>query len=235
MLRTDTVHIWRIDLDTATAAAGALLRTALSEPERDRAAGIDDPVLRARFEAARGAARRILGRYLSRPPDLIGWRTGRWGKPHLAGHEDALRFSLSHCGPLALLAVTGSRDVGVDLERPVPGRNVLALSRRYFTADESALVAGAAETDRDGVFLALWTRKEACTKAAGTRLLGHGLRLPVAGPPHSRGPLRVHDPAGRLPGCWSVRDVPAPPGHRAAVALAGTAPAYLTIRQWEPQ
>ncbi|MFI0975839.1 4'-phosphopantetheinyl transferase family protein [Streptomyces sp. NPDC021093] len=235
MLRTDTVHVWRIDLDAAAARAGVLLRTALSEPERDRAAGIGDPVLRARFEAARGAARRLLGRYVSRPPAGLGWRTGRWGKPHLAGHEDALRFSLSHCGPQALLAVTGPRDVGVDLERPVAGRDVLALSRRYFTADESALVAAAAAVDREGVFLSLWTRKEACTKAAGTHLLGHGLRLPVAGAPRSPGPLRVHDPAGRLPGCWSVRDVPAPPGHRAALALTGTAPAHLTIRQWEPR
>ena len=230
-----TVHVWRIDLDDAMRRSAAPLRAALSPEERLRSARMPDPVLRGRFEAARGATRRILGQCLGRPPARLTWHTGPWGKPRIAGHEDTVRFNLSHCAGHALLAVTGPRDIGVDLERARPGRDAVALSRRYFPAEESALVAETAEDRRPDVFLTLWTRKEACTKAAGASLFGHGLRLAVTAAPAAEGAVLAHDPTRRLPGSWLVHDVPAPAGHAAAVALDGAAPAHLTIRQWEPQ
>ncbi|MEV5981350.1 4'-phosphopantetheinyl transferase superfamily protein [Streptomyces sp. NPDC052114] len=232
---SDRVDVWHLDLDAAMKRAAVPLRSALSERERDRAARMSDPVARARFVAARGATRLIVGRCLDRPPAGLTWRTGRWGRPRVTGHEDTLRFSLSHCAGRAVVAVTGPRDVGVDLERSRESRDVVALSRRYFPADESALVARAAEDDRPEVFLTLWTRKEACTKAAGTSLLRHGLRLSVTATPDADGAVLAHDPSRQLPGSWTVHDVPAPPGHGAAVALDGDAPVHLTIRPWEPQ
>ncbi|MEU6477896.1 4'-phosphopantetheinyl transferase superfamily protein [Streptomyces sp. NPDC047017] len=233
--RADKVRVWQIDLDDAMRRSAAPLRAALSPEERLRAARMPDPVLRSRFEAARGAARHILGRCLGRPPARLTWHTGRWGKPRIAGSEGIVRFNLSHSGGHALLAVTGPRDIGVDLERAQPGRDIVALSHRYFPAEESALVAEAAGDRRHLVFLTLWARKEACTKAAGTSLLGHGLRLAVTTAPAAGGTVLAHDPTRRLPGRWLVHDVPAPSGHVAAVALDGDAPAHLTIRQWEPQ
>ncbi|MCF3122500.1 4'-phosphopantetheinyl transferase superfamily protein [Streptomyces arenae] len=237
MTRTDSdrVDVWHIDLDTAVKKAAVSLRSVLSEEERARSARIGDPVSRARFAAARGATRLIIGRCLGRSPAGLTWRTGRWGKPRVTGHEDALRFSLSHCAGRAVVAVTGPRDVGVDLERSRESRDVVALSRRYFPADESALVAEAAEGDRPAVFLTLWTRKEACTKAAGTSLLRHGLRLSVTATREADGAVLAHDPSRQLPGSWTVHDIPAPPGHGAAVAVDGDAPVHLTIRPWEPQ
>ncbi|MEU6990909.1 4'-phosphopantetheinyl transferase superfamily protein [Streptomyces sp. NPDC046465] len=231
----DRVRVWRIDLDAVMERSAAPLRAALSPEERLRSSRMRDPVLRGRFEAARGAARHILGRYVGRPPARLAWHTGRWGKPWIAGHEDTVRFNLSHCDGHALLAVTGPRDIGVDLERVRPGGDVVALSRRYFPAEESSLVADALEARRPDVFLTLWARKEACTKAAGASLLGHGLRLLVSAPPVGGGAVLAHDPTRRLPGRWLVHDVPAPAGHGAAVALDGAEPAHLTIRQWEPQ
>ncbi|TLQ47869.1 4'-phosphopantetheinyl transferase family protein [Streptomyces marianii] len=233
--RSDRVGVWQIDLDDVMQRSAAPIRAALSPEERLRSALMPDPVLRSRFEAARGAARHILGQCLGRPPARLTWHTGRWGKPRIAGHEDTMRFNLSHSGGHALLAVTGPRDIGVDLERSQPSRDVVALSHRYFPAEESALVAETAEDRRPGVFLTLWTRKEACTKAAGTSMLGHGLRLVVTAAPVAEGAVLAHDPTQRLPGRWLVHDISAPAGHGAAVALEGDAPAHLTIRQWEPQ
>ncbi|KUJ69676.1 hypothetical protein ACZ90_10170 [Streptomyces albus subsp. albus] len=63
-------------------------------------------------------------------------------------------------------------------------------------------------------------------------MLGRGLRIPVAGLGAPGGRV-THDPTGRLPGVWSVRSVPAPPGHQAALAVEGPGPVRLTVRRWE--
>jgi 4'-phosphopantetheinyl transferase len=60
--------------------------------------------------------------YLDPEPEQIQLREGEHGKPHLADREEQLRFNLSHSGGLALVAVSGEFEVGVDLERVRPQR-----------------------------------------------------------------------------------------------------------------
>ncbi|MFE5460063.1 4'-phosphopantetheinyl transferase family protein [Nocardia sp. NPDC056564] len=222
------VHIWTIALDMPGGAVAALA-AALAAEERSHCAALPEAEQRRRFVAARGASRVILGRYLGMPPEQLSWRTGRWGKPMIADCADSLCFSLSHSGSIALLAVTGGREVGVDVERWRPGFAAVAFADRYFPPQERALVRIAERHGEPGGFLRLWTRKEACVKAAGARL-GQGLKLPVAGGEV----LSVCDPSGRLPGSWLVRDVPVPDGYAASVAAAGSASYRLYSQHWRP-
>ncbi|HYH53493.1 MAG TPA: hypothetical protein VD761_05120 [Solirubrobacterales bacterium] len=60
--------------------------------------------------------------YLDQEPEQIELREGEHGKPHLADCREQLRFNLSHSGGLALVAVSGEFEVGVDLERVRPQR-----------------------------------------------------------------------------------------------------------------
>ncbi|MFC7545967.1 4'-phosphopantetheinyl transferase family protein [Plantactinospora sp. GCM10030261] len=207
------VHLWPIGLDQPGPVVAALYPV-LDRAERHRAAD-HGPVPARRFVVARGAVRVLLGRYLGRPPAALRWRTGRWGKPALVDPE-APRFNLTHTAGVALLAVSRTRAVGVDLDRRRAGLPAAALAGRYFPAGERGLV----RSGGPDAFLRLWVRKEAWVKAAGDRMT-RGLVLPVAGP----GPvLAVRDPAGRIPGDWTLRDLPAPPGYAACVALAGSRP-----------
>jgi 4'-phosphopantetheinyl transferase len=214
----DVVHVWHIGPDLPAPVAAALAGL-LSAQESERWHSYLSPARRSSFLAAHGAARVILAGYLSVPPADLRLRTGRWGKPEVIGSP--VRFSLSHSGRSILLAVTGRRDVGVDIERAGDPEAMTRLARRFFRPEEAALLGGA---EPSTVFLRLWTRKEACVKAAGGRLV-EGMRLPVQDP-------LVHDPYGRLPGPWLVRDLPAPPGYGAAVALGGSRPYEVISRQW---
>ncbi|UGT61024.1 4'-phosphopantetheinyl transferase family protein [Nocardia asteroides] len=207
----------------------------LSDDDRRRADSIADPAARGRFVTAHAATRLILGRRLAVAPTQLIWRPGRWGKPAIAGHEGVLRFSLSHSADRALLAVTGPRDIGVDVERRRLDIDHLRLSRRYFLPEESMLVAAAHDLDRADIFTRLWTRKEACTKAAGTRMLGRGLRIPAAEAFDAVHGGVVHDPAGTTPGPWLVFDLTVAAGYHAAVALDGITPARIDVRRWQPQ
>lgn len=128
--------------------------------------------------------------------------------------DTGVRVNLAHAGDLALFAVTTGRAVGVDIEELPDARAAQRLAARYFPLAENAHVG--ADPDR---FARLWTRKEACLKAAGGRLTP-GLHLPVL---------------GERPGdAFRVLDLPAPPGFRAAVALTGTADFAVSVRRWWP-
>ncbi|GGZ09265.1 4'-phosphopantetheinyl transferase [Streptomyces olivaceoviridis] len=223
------VHLWTIAPDAPPEVADQLA-TVLDAAARRRCSGLPDARRARSFVAVHGAVRVILGRYRGTAPDRLGLRAGRWGKPELVD-GDGLRFSLTHSGGAVLLAVTGGgRDVGVDIEGGRPGGAAEALAARYFPPQESALVASAAPGRRRDTSLRLWTRKEACVKAAGARL-ALGLGLPVAGD----GDVRlVDDPTGRLPAPWLVRDLDAPAGYRAAVAMAGPEPYAVRRRRLRP-
>jgi 4'-phosphopantetheinyl transferase len=106
------LHVWRARLD----AGGWPAADGLPAAERERAAGLNRPDARRRWVAARWALRGVLARYLELEPAAIELRFGARGKPMLAAAESPLRFNLSHSGELALIAVAGGREVGVDVQ-----------------------------------------------------------------------------------------------------------------------
>jgi len=207
------VHVWLIPADPPGDAAAAIRAAALDEDERRRAAAIRVDRFRSRFVSAHGAARLILAAHLGIAPTDIVWRRGPHGKPSLVGQS--AQANLSHSDEWVLLAATTAGPVGVDVQRVDERVDVLRLAERYFPPAEAAHVAAAGRhAERAARFFALWTRKEACLKASGGRLI-EGMRVPVLGTDH------VHDPDGSLPGPYVVRDLPAPTGFHAAVAVEG--------------
>jgi 4'-phosphopantetheinyl transferase len=115
----------------------------------------------------------LLARSLECDPASIRFRRDGWGKPHLLGQPN-VHFNVSRSGSLLVVAI-GLRPVGVDVEvvRPVVDRT--ALGTLHLTPFEWEEVLAADEDRRDELFLAAWTRKEACAKA-----IGAGLRIPPA-------------------------------------------------------
>ncbi|GLZ39772.1 4'-phosphopantetheinyl transferase superfamily protein [Actinokineospora sp. NBRC 105648] len=206
----DTVRVWLVD-------------SALPAPELDRLAATLDPGERAKaaemgarqrreYIAAHGAARAIVGRALGIEPARVRWTIGRHGKPEV----DGLRMSLTRSFGLAMVACADRRAVGVDLQWVDDGLDIPRAATRFYPADEARHVGGSPAR-----FTGLLARKEACVKAAGGRLFP-GLRLPV----HDRTVVWQAD------GPYRVRDIPAPRGYLAAVALAGTEDFEVREHRW---
>jgi 4'-phosphopantetheinyl transferase len=154
------------------------------------------------------ALRRVLGLYLEEPAGAIEIAHGTHGKPHLASEPDRLAFNLSHSGELTLVAVTRGREVGVDVERAKPARDLVALAERALSPEDATAVREAAGEDRTAVFYDLWTRHEARLKCLGTGLAGA--------------------PAWPSPPV-AVVSLPIDPGYAAALAVTGEA---VPIRCW---
>jgi 4'-phosphopantetheinyl transferase len=109
---TAEIHIWHADLAAAEAPAPDELPAA----EWERAERLLPARARERWPVARWVLRRILARYVEESPGRIELRLERRGKPALAGGPAPLHFNLSHSGDLALVAVSGEREVGIDVE-----------------------------------------------------------------------------------------------------------------------
>jgi 4'-phosphopantetheinyl transferase len=159
------IHVWRAELG---GGGGGPSHEILPTAERERAEAIKRPLSRQRWVASRWALRAILARYLREDPAVVKLRLGESGKPALADPTAPLRFNLSHSGALALIALVGGREVGVDIEEVQAGRNVVALSRRALDPAAAAAVLAAAPGTRPTAFHQAWTRREAIAKCLGS-------------------------------------------------------------------
>ncbi|HET7590871.1 MAG TPA: 4'-phosphopantetheinyl transferase superfamily protein [Solirubrobacterales bacterium] len=163
----DGVHIWRAALDEA----GWPGVERLPPQERERAASFLREDACRRWAAARWALRRVLERYLDEPAAAIELEVEAGGRPRLRS-DPGLEFSLSHSNGLALVAVAGGHEVGVDVELVAPRRDLEALAERALGVEDAAAVREAPEPRRTEVFYAAWTRHEARLKCIGAGLTG---------------------------------------------------------------
>ncbi len=150
------LHAWSARLDSA----GWPDVGGLPVAERDRAVKLLSDKVRRRWVASRWALREVLARYTGQEPAEIELRCGGRGKPMLADPDAPLRFNLSHSGELALIAVAGGREVGVDVQ---------------------------AIGDKPAEFYAEWTQREAVAKCHGTGLWAPLPDAPVAVAPLDAG------------------------------------------------
>lgn len=199
------MHLWAAHLAGADLHLERWLRS-LPPAERRRAEGIPLPGQRARWVAARGLLRHLLGGYLAMEPEAVRLEYGEHGKPAVAAPPPGagLHFNLSHAGELALFAFTRDREVGIDVERvrEVPrAERIVARILPPAEADRwRALPAG----ERLPAFFAAWTRLEALAK-----LRGDGVWRTLA-----------DDPGGAAHGASLLTLAPLP-GYAAALAVRG--------------
>ena len=182
-LHAGQLHLWRIPLENSPADI-ELLSSLLSTAEIARAERLRIPAKKHIFILGRARLRQILARYLPIEAAAVEFCYGPQGKPALAPQvASGLSFNLSHSGNWALLAVTRTGEVGVDLEQLDRQLDYLKLAEQFFSPVEiSALNRCATARQRRG-FYRLWTAKEARLKA-----IGHGFSAvsgqPLALPDH---------------------------------------------------
>jgi 4'-phosphopantetheinyl transferase len=160
------VHVWRASLALAPDEVSGCMAN-LSADERERAHRFVVEPARAQFVAARSALRAILALYLGRAPEDVRFVLGPVGKPSLANAASPLFFNLSHSREVALVAVTRSGEIGVDVEHVREMATRDAMAERFFHPNEVAALQTLPPDLRARGFFNAWTRKEAFLKATG--------------------------------------------------------------------
>ncbi|NJO22697.1 MAG: hypothetical protein HC868_06820 [Sphingomonadales bacterium] len=170
MHTSSVIELWLVDLEGCAEALEMLEGDTrrLAADEYDRANAISDPRERRHRLAAYTALRILLERISG--PGVRGhpFERSAGGKPRL--DPGSAEFSLSHIDGLALIGVSPTLPLGVDLERARPVR-----MGAHRVAEISAVGAGLSDkplpvAGTDRIFLQAWARLEAFGKASGRGL-----------------------------------------------------------------
>lgn len=144
--------------------------TVLSSAETARAQRFRFARDRERYVRGRAFLRHALGAATDQPPARLALTETQNGKPF---RDDTLHFNLSHSAGLAVLAISVSGPVGIDLEFIDRGIDVAGLAQSCFTKDEARSLLNLPAPEQAAQFFAFWTAKEARMK-----LTGDGMSLP---------------------------------------------------------
>jgi 4'-phosphopantetheinyl transferase len=217
-LPAGTIHLWKKAFDASPEEMERCYEV-LSTEERTRAQRfLVEPPRRA-FILTRGTLRLLLGKYLDRPASEISFRYTEFGKP-LLNEGNELGFNVSHTDGVALLAFVRGSELGVDVEKIRPVRDLKDLANRFFSpAERGKLNTLEADDELHAAFFRCWTRKEAYIKGKG-----EGLSLPlhqfdVSLEPGATQALIATRPDAAEASRWLVRDISFDPSYAAALAI----------------
>jgi 4'-phosphopantetheinyl transferase len=183
-LLSSAVQVWAAWLDAEEVTIEQYQRL-LCRQECERASRFAFQRERERFIAARGLLRTILGTFLGADPRELEFIYSATGKPSLGGDftDCGLEFNLAHSGGLGVFAVSGLGAVGIDVEQVRPVPEYSALSERFFTPHECALINTLPRDEAIRAFFQIWILKEAWLKATGEGIAGLSGSADLLSPP----------------------------------------------------
>ncbi len=141
--------------------------------------------------ASRVLLRLSLSQAVERKISPAAWEFRRtsYGRPTLAEGFPDVYFSVSHTDDLALVAVSTTRNLGIDVE-PIDQELDANVIKNFCHSKESARLEDFSQHKRTREFLRLWTQKEAYSKLVG---LGHSIDFSkidcLSDPPQSPAPV----------------------------------------------
>lgn len=219
-LQTGAVHVWQQHLRCQPIEVESY-RQILSPDEVARARRFRFDSDRNEFIVGRGTLRRLLGQYLSIPPNDLHFSYSAFGRPCVVGHKAAaaLDFNISHSGGVALLAFAGGRQIGVDIEKVRQDFMTGEIVDRFFSIAERAALRELPDDQRHAAFFRCWTRKEAFIKALGEGL-SHPLdQFDVSLDPNTPAALLATRPDASEAQRWMLCDIEVPRDYAAALAF----------------
>lgn len=221
-------HAWivLIELDLACPSHEEF-SAVLNPDERDRAARFRFEEDRVRFAQARAWTRTLLGRYSGVGPGDVRLEAGLHGKLVWAGQP--WHFNVSHSGELAAIALTAVGELGVDVERIRPLRDLSGVAERFFTPHERTQLEVSSSDRRESDFFECWVRKESVLKALGTGLSLAPEKIATTVEPGGTARLLAIEGEAHAASSWKLFSFVPREGYRGCLAAPSGA---LEVRIW---
>lgn len=169
MIPSHMIVIWKVRIPRFNAEEERF-RTLLSSKETKKADAFRSKELTRRYVITQGILRCILGKYLVIAPEEVEFTLGPHQKPYVARDSSKLQFNMTHSGDLALIAISTSDEVGIDIERCDPNFLDEGLEKSVLSEYEREAYAKVPAQLKTEAFFCAWTHKEALLKLAGVGL-----------------------------------------------------------------
>ena len=185
-LNEGEVHLWVAHL-TVSPPRIKQYYPLLSTEEKERSERFVHFIHRKRFIASHGFMRSVLASYLDGDAAGLIFKREEKGKPYLSSTDRIapLQFNLSHSNNLALLAISKTQAIGVDVEFMERKNEWKKISQRFFTPEEQTALFSLPENQQQQAFFNVWTRKEAHMKVVGEGLYLSPSQFNVSVPPQA--------------------------------------------------
>ncbi len=194
----------------------------LDDAERVRLANFALEHARTQFLTAYCLLRSVLSLYRPRHPSEWAFTTNAYGRPRLAGGQaaDLLHFNLSHTHGMATCAISGTEEIGIDVEWMDRNLDFAALAPGVLAPPELARLHAASGAEKRDLFFSFWTLKEAYIKARGMGmslpLKELGFEIDGSSPPK----IFFQEGLEDAPARWSFSLFSPAPSHRVAAAAS---------------
>ncbi len=199
----DEITVWQFPL-TATSEELDRLSSVLSPYEFAWAHSFGKPEARKASIVRRGQLRILLAEQLQVTPKEIEFESLAFGKPIVKGSD--LHFSATSCLEYGGVAISKTRQIGLDLEHP--DRLMVAPHWPGDDFDDYDHFLANTKEERLQRYVQDWCRREALGKASG-----HGIRTLDAIPtPEPFATIKFFDLEAQ------VHDIPAPDGYHQSIA-----------------
>jgi 4'-phosphopantetheinyl transferase len=231
-LPTDEAHVWYAW--TAQCRDPALLAyydSLLTPDERVRHARFAFDYLRDEYLLTRALCRLTLSRYAAVAPMAWQFERNDYGRPEIAGAQQALdlQFNLSNARSLVAIIVTRGRAAGIDVEETQRATEMLPIAGHYFSATELADLQALPAAQQPDRFFQLWTLKEAYIKARG---MGLSIPLDSFAFRFDAATIGFRCDSGD-DAAWQFAEFRPAAAHRLALAVRRGAGADCRIRLWQ--
>jgi 4'-phosphopantetheinyl transferase len=145
---------------------------ALAGDERARAERFLRPADGIRYAATRIALRQAIGAYLGVEPARLCFSYDDVGRPAVIDAPMGFDFNVSHSGDFAMIAWSGTRRVGTDIESKRERLDWRTLAKTVFGPHDHMIVKALPPHAQPDAFFDVWTAKEALLKAIGVGIAG---------------------------------------------------------------
>lgn len=162
------IEFWSFSLECSDELL-VIAKSLLSAQEIDRANRFRFARHRRRFILRRAIRSIVLADRLETPLSDLRIDEGEHGRPFVRKAPNGFAFNASHAGECGVI-VTGTVDLGVDIEDQRRQMDYMQFANRNFTGEESAEISRFSDSELAQVFFNCWTGKEAYVKALGMGL-----------------------------------------------------------------
>lgn len=174
---TDELHLWKKYGLSNSSLHTSDHKAILSPEEQERTKRFLCKKDRIRYQSAHLFLREVLSRYIYIPPEDIQFVSGLNGKPFLKDGQfpHSVYFNLSYRKNCALLGISNTGHLGIDIEKISDIDHIPTFAVNYFSFEEQQRIFGKEKkAEQLASLFTFWTMKEALIKS-----LGMGFSVPL--------------------------------------------------------